>query len=244
MKTKRTTEIKMTVRDRACGTEDSGFQAHLEPNEVIEGKDLFERFGEFCGFTPAKAEMCVIMLDHYIESELLAGNQVNLPSVIFYPRLSKALKKRNSSPEAEGVQVRGAVKATRKLVGLLKDKLRAVNVDPEERSFINNILDSASGKYDHITIGASANAVGLDINVIAGREDEGVWLEKRTHKGRRQVMVKVQRGRVIKCDRCSCEFVFDTPVPKGVYYVVIESRVKGADTRDQPNRARRLVRIS
>ena len=67
------------------------------------------------------------MLEGFILAELAKGKKIDFELVSFYPRLSGALPSRDSSPEAEGLFVRGAVKARRTLMNGLKDKLEAVN---------------------------------------------------------------------------------------------------------------------
>ena len=99
----------------------------------------------------------------------------------FYPRLSGALSSRDSSPEAEGLYVRGAVKARRPLMNGLKDKLEAVNGLSSDHSHIFNVFDKTAKRFDVLAAGHVMSVSGYEIPVDAAKEDECVWLEKRTH---------------------------------------------------------------
>jgi hypothetical protein len=66
-------------------------------------------------------------LEECILDALSDGYQLNFGLVSFYPRLSGALPSRDSDPAAEGLYVRGAVKARRALRDGLKEKIDAVN---------------------------------------------------------------------------------------------------------------------
>ena len=87
------------------------FQTNLTPNATLEGKELIRRWAEFSRLNPAQAETTLVLLKGFILEELAKGNKLDFELVSFYPRLSAALPNRDSSPDAEGLYVRGAVKA-------------------------------------------------------------------------------------------------------------------------------------
>ena len=103
------------------------FQADLTPVETISGKELAEKWATYSHQSAAQAQATLTMLEGFILAELAKGKKIDFELVSFYPRLSGALSSRDSSPEAEGLFVRGAVKARRALMNGLKDKLEAVN---------------------------------------------------------------------------------------------------------------------
>lgn len=62
----------------------------------------------------------------------------------------------------------------------------------------------------------------------ATKDDEGVWLEKRTHGG----YMRVTRGRVINVELDFTEIVFDESIAPGVYVLAFYTRCgNGGDYR-------------
>ena len=66
---------------------------------------------------------------------------------------------------------------------------------------------------------------GYDIPIDATKEDEGVWLEKRTHKG----YLRVARGRVVVNGSDIVEVVFDEAVEPGRYVLAVYTRCGHGD---------------
>ena len=127
----------------------------------------------------------------------------------------------------------GAVKARRTLVDGLKDKLEAVNNLSTVHSRIFNTLDKTLNRFDVMAAGHVLSVSGFDIPVDAAKEDEGVWLERRTHKGYEQVA----KGRIVSSDPDILEVVFDDPIAIGKYVLALYTRCgHGANYR--------VVRIS
>ena len=150
------------------------FQTNLTPNATLEGKELIRRWAEFSRLNPAQAETTLVLLKGFILEELAKGNKLDFELVSFYPRLSGALSSRDSSPDAEGLYVRGAVKARRPLMNGLKDKLEAVNDLTTVRSHIYNVFDKTLQRFDVLATGHVLSVAGYDIPVDAAKEDEGV----------------------------------------------------------------------
>ena len=67
----------------------------------------------------------------------------------------------------------------------------------------------------------------------AAKEDEGVWLEKRTHNG----YERVTKGRIVGYTADFTEVVFDEAVTPGVYVLVFYTRCGHGD-------GYRVVRVS
>ena len=67
----------------------------------------------------------------------------------------------------------------------------------------------------------------------AAKEDEGVWLEKRTHKG----YERVTKGRIVGYAADFTEVVFDEAVTPGVYVLAVNTRCGHGD-------GCRVVRVS
>lgn len=98
-------KIKAMTREKDAAGK---FQADLTPNATIEGNELVERWAEFSRLNSAQAETTLVLLKGFILEELAKGNKLDFELVSFYPRLSGALSSRDSSPDAEGLYVRGA----------------------------------------------------------------------------------------------------------------------------------------
>ena len=137
------------------------------------------------------------------------------------------------SPEAEGLFVRGAVKARRSLMNGLKDKLEAVNNLSSVHSRIFNVFDKTLKRFDVLATGHTLSVSGFDMPVDASKADEGAWLERRTHDG----YVQVAKGRIVSSAPDILELVFDDPIPTGKYMLAVYMRCGHDDNY-------RVVRIS
>ena len=208
--------MAVTRRNAAAGK----FQTNLTPVTTLSGKDLVERWAAYSRLNSAVAEATLTMLEGFILAELAEGKKLDFNLVSFYPRLSGALSNRDSSPEAEGLYVRGAVKARRPLMNGLKDKLEAVNDLSTVHSRIFNVLDKTRKRFDVLAAGDILSVSGYDIPVDAAKEDEGVWLERRTHKG----YVQVAKGRIVRSSHDILETVFDDPIEIGKYVIALYTR--------------------
>ena len=209
------------------------FQTNLTPVTTLSGKDLVERWAAYSRLNSAVAEATLTMLEGFILAELAEGKKLDFNLVSFYPRLSGALSNRDSSPEAEGLYVRGAVKARRPLMNGLKDKLEAVNDLSTVHSRIFNVFDKTRKRFDVLAAGDILSVSGVDIQVDATKKDEGVWIERRTHKG----YVQVAKGRVVSSSPDILETVFDDPIAIGKYVIALYTRCGHGDSY-------RVVRVS
>ncbi len=210
---------QLKVKPRAT-TVGGKFQADLEPVDTLAGKDLIQRWAESVGLTPILAKTMLTGLEGFILQELAQGRRLDFNLVSFYPRLSGALSSRDSDPEADGLFVRGAVKARRALVYGLKRSLEAENGLAVTRPRISNVFDKTANKHDVLAAGHELSAVGREFQIDLSHEDEGIWLEKETRKG----TVTIARARVLKSSHINTEFIFDGPIPPGKYFVTICSR--------------------
>ena len=213
------------------------FQADLTPVETLLGKELVERWAAYSRQNTAQAQAMLTMLEGFVLEELAAGKKIDFELVSFYPRLSGALPSRDSSPEAEGLFVRGAVKARRALMNGLKDKLEAVNNLSSVHSRIFNVFDKTLKRFDVLATGHTLSVSGFDIPVDAAKEDEGVWLERRTHDGH----VQVAKGRIVSSAPDILELVFDDPIAIGKYMLAVYTRC-GNDDKYRVVRVSRKIR--
>ena len=163
-------KIKAITREKDAAGK---FQTDLTPNATIEGNELVERWAEFSRLNPAQAETTLVLLKGFILEELAKGNKLDFELVSFYPRLSGALSSRDSSPGAEGLYVRGAVKARRPLMNGLKDKLEAVNDLSTVRSNIYNVFDKTLQRFDVLAAGHVLSVAGYDIPAFYTRSGHG-----------------------------------------------------------------------
>ena len=155
--------------------------------------------------------------------------------VSFYPRLSGGLSSRNADPVADGLSVRGSVKARRALVNAPKKKLEAVNELPSVRVRLFSVTDQVTGEVDVISPGHQLVVYGDNIPIDTDKPDEGIWLEKR-RKG------KVATATVRKSAGTQAEFFFRDSVPDGKYFVVVGSRC-GQGNEYRVVRARHEVKV-
>ena len=196
------------------------FQVNLTPTATLSGRELIERWAAYSRQNTAQAHATLTMLEGFILAELAEGRKIDFDLVSFYPRLSGALSSRDSSPEAEGLYVRGAVKARRPLMNGLKNKLEAVNNLSTVHSRIFNVFDKPRKRFDVLAAGDILSVSGYDIPVDATKENEGVWLERRTHKG----YVQVAKGRIVSSSPDILETVFDDPIAIGKYVIALYTR--------------------
>ena len=80
---------------------------------------------------------------------------------------------KSRSPDAEGLYVRGAVKARRPLMNGLKDKLEAVNDLSTVRSNIYNVFDKTLQRFDVLAAGRVLSVAGYDILAFYTRSGHG-----------------------------------------------------------------------
>ena len=144
------TKIKAVIREKDAAGK---FQTNLTPNDTFKGKNLIRRWADYSRLNLAQAEVTLTLLRGFILDELAKGNKLDFELVSFYPRLSAALPNRDSSPDAEGLYVRGAVKARRPLMNELKDKLEAVNDLSSVHSHIFNVFDKTAQRFDVLAAG-------------------------------------------------------------------------------------------
>ena len=103
----------------------------------------------------------------------------------------------------------------------LRNKLKAVNRMVSGGPMIFSILDRDANKGNVVAAGHVLSAVGCDIAFDPSRNDEGVWLERRSKK---QSLVRVSKARLLKMENGHLEFVFDDPIPRGTYLIAIYTR--------------------
>ena len=217
MYTQRRSKITAVTRNKDAAGK---FQTDLTPIDTLSGDELAERWATYSRQTHAQAQAMLTMLEGFILSELAEGRKLDFGLVSFYPRLSGALSSRDSSPDAEGLFVRGAVKARRPLMNGLKNKLEAVNNLSTVHSRIFSVLDKTVNRFDVLATGHILSIAGIDIPVNASKEDEGIWLERRVHNG----YARVAQGRIVSDSPDIQEVVFDDPIPPGKYVLAIYTR--------------------
>ena len=193
-------KIKAVTREKDAAGK---FQTNLTPNATLEGNELIERWAEFSRLNLAQAETTLVLLKGFILEELAKGNKLDFGLVSFYPRLSGALSSRDSSPGAEGLYVRGAVKARRPLMNGLKDKLEAVNDLTTVQAHIYNVFDKTAKRFDVLATGHVLSVAGYDISVDAAKED---------------------KGRVVGYAPDLTEVVFDAQIAPGTYVLAFYTR--------------------
>ena len=120
----------------------------------------------------------------------------------------------------------------------LKRKLTPVNSLSTCRISVLGVTDMDTKTPGIVTAGHKMQVIGYGIPIVAGRADEGVWLEKRKTHGTE----KVAKARVLESSNREARFVFDKTPPRGKYYLVIGTRC-GKDENFKAVRGRCEVRV-
>jgi len=219
-------EVRTSIKAVARATAVNGmFQASLQPLGTLTMDEIVERWATCAQIGRGQARMQIMSFEEFILEQLAKGYQLEFGLVSFYPRLSGGLSSRDADPEADGLFVRGAVKSRRALVNGLKGKLVAENALKVPRVRIYNVFNKERSSYDVVSTGETLSISGSNIPIDLSRDDEGVWLENRTHTTRRKrPWTKVVRGRVVKSDMTVAEVVFDDPIPQGKYFLTVYTR--------------------
>ena len=158
-------------------------------------------------------------LEEFILHALAEGKQLDFGLVSFYPRLSGGLASRDSDPAAEGLFVRGAVKARRALSNCLRDKIDAVNAHSSVRPRIYSVYDLESEKFGQIAAGHRISVAGRDLQIDLADPEEGVWIERRTKRGYERIM----KANVLHADESRIEFTFDFNLPPRKYLIAVQT---------------------
>ncbi|MCR5751351.1 MAG: DUF4469 domain-containing protein [Kiritimatiellae bacterium] len=201
------------------------FQASLTPVDTLTVDDIAQRWAIYSGMQQGMAKSQIVGFESFILDLLANGFRLDFGLVSFYPRMSGGLSSIDADPEADGLYVRGAVKAKRALVNGLKNRLVAENALTTSRARIHSVIDDETGRIGTMTTGRVVSVAGSDIVINPKQDDEGIWLEKRRHDSARgHSYVKVARGRIVQSDNSTAKVVFDEPVPKGKYLLTLYTR--------------------
>ena len=209
--------LSVTVRNRRSATK---FQADIEVSGRLGLQEIAEQWAESSAMKPVLAKTMIGSLEEFILQALAEGKQLDFGLVSFYPRLSGALPSRDSDPTAEGLYVRGAVKARSALRDGLREKIDAVNSYSTVRPRLFNVYDKDAEKFDVIAEGHKISAVGRDIQMDPQDPEEGVWIERRTKRGYEPVM----KARILHSDHGRVEFIYDSSLPPRKYLIAVYTR--------------------
>jgi hypothetical protein len=217
-------QVMVSVRGKSVAhPSKQSFQTELVPNQILEGDALYEKFAEAQGTSALRAKGAIILLEEFILDQLMEGNRLDFGLVSFFPRLSGGLSARDADPIADGLTVRGSVKARRKLTDALKNKLDPVNRLSNIRPRIWSLFNVDAQRYDVISADQVIRISGSDILIVSENADEGVWLEKRG-KG------KIIQAEILKSESDSLTCVFRGKLVRGKYQLAVQTRCgKGTD---------------
>ena len=200
------------------------FQVDVEPNEVLDGRALAERFAKKIKVDVSEANYIIESLQEFVLEELQSGNRLDFELVSFLPQLSGALPSRDANPTDVGLAIKGHVKTRPALRNALKGRLIPINVTTPEWGAIRSLMDVPLKKFDKIVIGHLIHLAGINMAIDPDQPDEGIWLEN----GRGEV---VSRARVGYSDAQVAECCFEQSVELGKYTIVLANRAskKGSD---------------
>ncbi len=189
------------------------FQVDVEPNEVLDGRALAERFAKKIKVDVSEANYIIESLQEFVLEELQSGNQ-----------LSGTLPSRDANPTDVGLAIKGHVKTRPALRNALKGRLIPINVTTPEWGAIRSLMDVPLKKFDKIVIGHLIHLAGINMAIDPDQPDEGIWLEN----GRGEV---VSGARVGYSDAQVAECCFEQSVEPGKYTIVLANRAskKGSD---------------
>ena len=88
------------------------FQAILQPEGVLTMDEIAERWADYARIERGFAKLQLRGFEDFILDQLAKGYQLDFGLVSFYPRLSGGLSSRDADPEADGLFVRGTMKAS------------------------------------------------------------------------------------------------------------------------------------
>ena len=209
--------LNLTVRNRKSTRK---FQADIKVLGRLGIDEIAEQWAESASLKPVMAKTVIASLEEFILEALAEGKQLDFGLVSFYPRLSGALSSRDSDPAAEGLFVRGAVKARRALCNGLRDKIDVVNSASSIRPQIFGIYDIEAKRSDQIAAGHRVSAEGRDIPIDSADPEEGVWIERRTKRGYERIM----KAKLLYSDVARVEFMFDADLPPRKYMIAVHTR--------------------
>ena len=193
------------------------FQVDAEPNEVLEGRSLAERFARKIDADTSEANYIIESLQEFVLEELQNGNRLDFELVSFLPRLSGPLPTRDANPMDAGLVMLGHAKARPTLRNALKEKLIPVNSTSPEWGVVQSVMDEPLKKFDQIVIGHKIDLAGVNVMIDLSQPDEGVWLEN--SKG-----VVVSRAEVSYSDAQVVDCWFHEMVAPGKYTLVLANR--------------------
>lgn len=196
------------------------FQVDAEPNEVLEGRALTERFAKKIKVDVSEANYIIESLQEFVLEELQSGNRLDFELVSFLPQLSGTLPSRDANPTDAGLAIKGHVKARPALRNALKGRL----ITTPEWGAIRSLMDVPLKLFDKIVIGHLIHLAGFNMAIDPDQPDEGIWLEN----GRGEVVSRAQVG---YSDAQIAECCFGQSVEPGKYTIVLANRAskKGSD---------------
>ena len=198
----------------------SKFQADVKVSGRMGIDEIVEQWAESASLKPVMAKAVLGSLEEFILQALAEGIQLDFGLVSFYPRLSGGLPSRDSDPAAEGLFVRGAVKARRALLNGLRDKIDVVNSESSIQPRIFSVYDMEAERFDQIAAGHRISAAGRDLPIDPADPEEGVWIERRTKRGYERIM----KAKLLHSDATRVEFTFDADLPPRKYLIAIQTR--------------------
>ena len=209
--------LSVTVRNRKSALK---FQADIKVSGRMGINEIVEHWAESASLKPVMAKAVLGSLEEFILQALAEGIQLDFGLVSFYPRLSGGLPSRDSDPAAEGLFVRGAVKARRALLNGLRDKIDVVNSESSIQPRIFSVYDMEAERFDQIAAGHRISAAGRDLPIDPADPEEGVWIERRTKRGYERIM----KAKLLHPDATRVEFMFDFDLPPRKYLIAIQTR--------------------
>lgn len=200
------------------------FQVDAEPNEVLGGRALAERFAQKINVDTSEANYIIDSLQEFIIEELQAGNRLDFELMSFLPRLSGTLPARDANPTDAGLVVKGHVKERPALRDALKGRLIPVNSIVPDWGAVQSVMDVPLKKFDQIVIGHQIDIAGVNVEIDVNMPDEGVWLEDSKGNVISRAEVSYSDAQVVDCR-------FHEPAVPGKYTLVLANRArkKGSD---------------
>lgn len=232
----RRTKIKVVTRQKAIRGK---FQAELVPYRTLSEGEFAEWWSLRSAIHAETLKLMLMTIGSGIREALASGFRVELGLATFYPHLSGALSSRDADPEMDGKYVRGAVMARRALVECLRQRLDPVNSLASLRVRLYGVSDTKTTRSGTIAAGHKLHVIGENIPIVAGRPDEGVWLEKRTRHG----SIRVATARILTSSVAFLEVVFDNLPRRGKYNLIVGTRC-GRTTDYKIVRCRHAVTVA
>lgn len=204
-------------------------------NESLGIDAMAGEFAQKAGIGVHEARMHISLFADYVMSALAEGKRMNFGGFELYLSMSGKIDGLNGKFDPSKNAITANIRERETLRAMLAE-LDPINVTEQGAGVaISSVLDERSKKENVLEAFAVCYASGGTFLVDAQRDDEGVWLERDDGE-------KVARAKVLQSTSTTLDFIFEEPLPPGVYRLAVFTRM-GNPSLLSPACARRKVTV-